>query len=95
MIETIVEKYVIRGDDPREPHATESNMKLRAVAVAIAPAVAAIALLAVIDAPESLRWIIPLALVFVGTKLVTGPINDRIEELETTENVRESDGGER
>ena len=85
MIETIVDRLVIRGDDPREPHASESGMKLRAVAVAVTPALLALAILTAIDAPEIATWVVPIALAFAGVRAVSRPINQRIEDLEESD----------
>lgn len=74
-LDSLVQTLVIRDDCPCGDCAAESWIKLRAVAVAIAPALVAIALLAALEAPESIRWLVPLGLVFVGSKIVTRPIN--------------------
>lgn len=79
MIDPIVDRLVIRDDDPRGP---EGWMKIRAVAVAIAPAVLALAILTWAEVPEAATWAVPIVLAFVGVKAVTRPINQRINELE-------------
>lgn len=85
MIETIVDRLVIRGDDPREPHASESGMKLRALAVAITPALVTLAIAAVLEAPDAITFAAPIAVLVVAVRAVSGPINERIEELEATD----------
>ena len=82
VVETIVDRLVIRGDDPREPHASQSWMKIRAAAVAVAPALLALGILTAIDAPEIATWVVPIALTVAAGRLVARPINERIEDLE-------------
>ncbi|MFC4247236.1 hypothetical protein ACFOZ7_09540 [Natribaculum luteum] len=91
MIETIVDKLVIRGDDPREPHASRSGMKLRAVAVAITPAVALLAIAIALEVPSVIATVGPIVLLVVGVKLVACRINERIQELEMSDTRGESE----
>ena len=79
---TAVDRLVIRGDDPREPHASKSGMKLRALAVAAVPAIAALVLATALEAPDTISLFLPGALLVVAVKAVTGPINERIDALE-------------
>lgn len=92
MIDSLVDRLVIRGDDPREPHASESWLKIRAVAVAIAPATLALGILHAIGAPEIVTWVVPIAVVLVAVKLVARPINERIEELEQPDDTAGTGG---
>jgi len=91
MIETIVDRLVIRDDDPRHVDESGSWMKIRGVTVAIAPAIASLGILSAIDAPELITMTVPLVLVLLGVKAVAGPINERIDELEQSDNISNSD----
>lgn len=82
MIETIVDRLVIRDDDPREPHASESWLKMRAFAVAISPAMFAMAVTTWLEPHPAITLFLPIVLLIGGVKAVAGPINDRIEDLE-------------
>lgn len=90
MIENIVDRLVIRGDDPREPHASESWMKIRAVAVAITPGVIWTAIATAIGVPDIVSIAVAVVLVYLTIEAVTDRINDRIDALEATTDNRGS-----
>lgn len=79
----IVERLVIRGEDPREP--VEGFMKWRAFLVAFTPAAIAFGVLYALEVDAIAGWILPIVLAVAGIKFVGGPINKRIRELEREE----------
>ena len=77
-IERTVDRFVIRGEDPRDP----GWMKIRAVALVVVPSFVLVGLFELVEQPPTVEIAVPLLVMLLSVRIVGSVINQRIEEIE-------------